>query len=352
MSIKNSYVWFNNHINVNSIKVEKLEKTINDDGVANLTTLPFSDIVSNGSVVKQGVTNESVRDKIGVNTILFTTFTISNDKSVDAYYFNPQQNVSDAAISIYRKTPNQTYYDFVCELNDGQNQVYDYNIRSNSHYHYLVAALIKRNDDSSQKYKYYIYDNKENNKETYIKPKFNSWSICNVEDTEEEGVYRVTGDIWNIGLNVQEENVSLNYGVSSQDTLGRYSKFTQSAKNYSSANFSGLLGNFESYKRYGTISENGIIDNTKPITVYEYTEKMTHHKNPYAAETEKLDAWVDFCTDGELKLLKDTKGNAWLVQIVESPSYTIENLSNLKQTMISFSWKEAEDIKSFSIIGF
>jgi hypothetical protein len=40
---------------------------------------------------------------------------------------------------------------------------------------------------------------------------------------------------------------------------------------------------------------------------------MTHKKNPYALETEKLDAWLDFCTDGELKLLRDMKGNAWLV---------------------------------------
>jgi hypothetical protein len=344
-------VWFNNHINVNSIKVDKLEKTINDDGTANLTILPFSDIVTNGTVTTQGVTNESKRDKIGVNTILFTTFTVSNDKSVDAYYFNPQQNVSDAAISIYRKTPAQTYYDFVCELTHGENQVYDYNIRSNSYYHYLVAALIKRNDDSSQKYKYYIYDNKENNSETYIKPKFNTWSICNVEDTEDENVYRVTGDVWNLGLNIQEENISINYGISSQDTLGRYSKFTQGAKNYSSATFSGLLGNFESYKRYDYIPDNGVLDGNKPVTVYEYTEKMTHNKNPYAAETEKLDAWIDFCTDGELKLLRDVKGNAWLIQISEAPSYSIENLSNLKQTMITFSWKEAEDVNAFSVIG-
>ena len=51
------------------------------------------------------------------------------------------------------------------------------------------------------------------------------------------------------------------------------------------------------------------------------------------------------------EILRDIKGNAWLVQIIESPSYTIENASNLKQTTISFSWKEAEDINSYSIIG-
>ena len=78
---------------------------------------------------------------------------------------------------------------------------------------------------------------------------------------------------------------------------------------------------------------------------------MTQDRNAYALETEKLDAWLKFCSDGELKLLRDMKGNAWLVQIAESYSYKIDNASNLKQTTISFTWKEAEDINSYSIIG-
>lgn len=352
MAIENSYIWFNSHINVNTIKVEKLEKNINEEtGIANITIQPFSDVSQNGEIKQYGVTNETKRDNISTNTILFTTFSISNEKSVEAYYFPPDKQLSNAIISIYRKTPTQTYYDFVCELDDGEFEIYDYNIRSNAYYHYLVAALVERSGPVAQKYKYYIYDNKENNKELYTRPKFDSWSICNVEDTEDDNVYRVTGDIWNLGLNIEEENISLNYGVTSWDTLGRYSKFSQGAKNYSSATFTGLLGNFETYKKYENIPQYGTTVGIKPVNVCEYTEKMTHAKNAYALETEKLEAWVDFCTDGELKLLRDIKGNAWLVQIVEAPSYRIENASNLKQTAITFSWKEAENVNSCSIIG-
>jgi len=32
----------------------------------------------------------------------------------------------------------------VCELDYGQPEIYDYNIRSNAYYHYLVAALVER----------------------------------------------------------------------------------------------------------------------------------------------------------------------------------------------------------------
>jgi hypothetical protein len=159
-------------------------------------------------------------------------------------------------------------------LTDGAYEVYDYNIKSNAYYHYLVAALIERTG-SSQKYKYYIYDNKENNKELYIRPKLDCWTICNVESTDDEKIYQVTGDIWNLGLNIEEENINVNYGITSWDTLGKYSKFSQGAKNYSSATFTGLLGNFETYKKYTNIPEYGVIDTTKIATVCEYTEKMT-----------------------------------------------------------------------------
>ena len=353
MSVKNSYILFNNYINVNTIKVEKLEKTLNNEtGRADIVIEPFQDKIVNGAIIQQGVIHEGKREKIGSNTILFTTFNNANEKSVEAYYFPPTIQFNNAIISVYRKTPTQSYYDFVCELNGDTPEVYDYNIKSNAYYHYLVAALVERVGSVAQKYKYYIYDNKENNKEVYIHPKFDSWSICNVENTEDDNVLYVVGDMWNLGLNIEEENISLNHGITSWDTLGKYNKFSHGAQIYSSATFTGLLGNFETYKKYLNIPQHGTTSNLTPVTVCEYTEKKTHQKNAYALETEKLDAWIDFCTDGNLKLLRDIKGNSWLVQIVDSPTYKIENASNLKQTTISFSWKEAEDIKSFSIIDF
>lgn len=342
MSIQNSYVQFSDYINVNSIKIEKIEKEVNSDtGAITLKPKTFAE-----------VTDEGVRDRTSINTVLFTTFNIASERSVEAFYFPPKQQLSNAIISVYKKTPIQTYYDFVCELDNGASQVYDYNIKSNTYYHYLVAALVSRGDNTTaQSYIYYIYDNKDKkNNELYFKPRFDSWCICNVEETTQENVYMVVGDTWNLGFNLGEEDITQNYGVTSWDTLGRYSKFSQGTKNYASASFSGLLGNFKTYKKYN-LGEQGNTDGVKPVTVCEYTEKLTQNKNAYALETEKLDAWLEFCSDGSLKLLRDIKGNAWLIQIADSHSYNINNSSNLKQTSITFSWKEAEDINKCSIIG-
>jgi hypothetical protein len=44
MGFKNSFVWFNNHINVNSIKIDKLEKTANQEGDPIVVIPPFRDV--------------------------------------------------------------------------------------------------------------------------------------------------------------------------------------------------------------------------------------------------------------------------------------------------------------------
>ena len=48
--------------------------------------------------------------------------------------------------------------------------------------------------------------------------------------------------------------------------------------------------------------------------------------------------------------LKDIKGNAWIVQIIDSPRSSIELNSNIYQTTINFSWQEMENVSDYSII--
>ena len=83
--------------------------------------------------------------------------------------------------------------------------------------------------------------------------------------------------------------------------------------------------------------------------IYRYTEKE-NLQSLYARETEKLESWKEFCANGNLKLLKDIKGNAWIVQIIDSPRSSIELNSNIYQTTINFSWQEMENVSDYSII--
>ena len=328
----NCFVKFNENINVNLIKVSKN------------TTLSF---------------NEAIRDKEqkDTNMVLFSDFT----NSVDAYYLSPEDIVSGAVFSIYKKTPNQEYYDYVCQLSDGAYEFYDYNIRNDQYYHYLASVELETSQPDV--YDYQIYENSLNGIPEYFHVRFDEWTICNIEETEDEYVYKKTGDMWTLGLNFEDETITQGLNITQWNTLGKYNRVSIGQKKCESGTFSGLLGLMKEYTNY-YFTEHGTSTEYErsPQTVYQYTEKKeyydketktwkingTNHK--YSTEMDKLMAWKDFCSDGELKLLRDIKGNAWIVQIVDAPSYNIENKSNLKQTKITFAWQEVKDINSCSII--
>ena len=64
-----------------------------------------------------------------------------------------------------------------------------------------------------------------------------------------------------------------------------------------------------------------------------------------------MQAWREFCSDGSIKLLKDLKGNKWMIQMLANPSRSVQLDSNLIHTIISFEWQEIEDITTKSIIA-
>lgn len=356
----NSYVEFNSYLSVDIIKIQKNE----EDGK----------LTSYEEAVK-----DDIREKVNTNTVLFTTFgeitgTSTSEKSVQAYYFDPEGSLSNATISIFRKTPQQKYYDFICTLDNKGFNMADYNVLNDHYYHYMASAIvdtgIEPRPDSGDlpRIRYYVYENKDKyGNDIYIKTTFDTWSICDLEETDEEHIYQVTDHTWKLGLNIESENVTRNVGINSWDTLGKYPKQAYGQKNYDSSQFTGLLGSFEEYNVYDLshpydeefIENYGedksvYVDNPAEyypsVQKYQYTEQENFSKS-HGTDTEKLMSWNDFVSNGKLKLLRDLKGNAWIIQIVDSISYDINNQSNYKQTTISFSWKEVEDINMSSIIG-
>ena len=54
--------------------------------------------------------------------------------AIQAKYFSPELIDSGVVYNIYRKTPFQKYYDYICTLNNGANSLLDYNIVNNQYY--------------------------------------------------------------------------------------------------------------------------------------------------------------------------------------------------------------------------
>ena len=320
-----SYVKFYSNLNVNFLKLEQ------------------SSLSSN---LQEAYRKRKV---FNANSLLYNNFS----EMLDALYFVPHSSFSSNFCSVYRREYSQPYYNYICTL-DGEIAFKDYNIHNNDNYEYLAVVGIKQPDGS---YNYETYDNRDDYDEkvlTYVN--WDNWSICNIEETEDTPntkIYMKTGGTWLLGLNLEGENLMQNMSANSWDTLGRYPRIAIGQKNYESSTFTGFLGRMQEVPSLDLKNQykNGECKTTEEVNKkYRYTERL-NISNKYGREVEKYQAWKQFCNDGELKLLKDVKGNAWVVQIVDNPNNNIINNANNMPTTISFSWKEVLDTENISVIG-
>ena len=58
--------------------------------------------------------------------------------------------------------------------------------------------------------------------------------------------------------------------------------------------------------------------------------------------------WREFVRSANPKLLRDTKGQGWIVQIIDGSTTTGESYTN-KPDVINFSWRQIGDVETVSI---
>lgn len=358
-----NYLFFNSNINVDVLRLDR-DTSISLDGV----NKDGKDIYA--------LTQEK---SITADTILFNTFVSNGEYQIDAQYFDPESEESGATFYIYRKTPYQKYYDYICSLENGATTLRDYNVANNEYYHYLAATEVK----TSSGIKYKIYQNEEETPDNpkyvqdseglyYLPVKWDNWQICDIEETDEENTFIKTGNTWNLGLNMEDSSVTQNISVSMWETLGRFDKYSVGQRNYDSSAITCLLGDMQEILHVEG-SGNTI------ISKYEYTEdayavskcdyeselskaslqsqsrlKAVTRKNlidnKYQRQYTKTEAWKEFCSNGKLKLLKDIKGNKWICQIQAAPTRTVNGASNYLLTTITFEWREALDASTSVVV--
>lgn len=300
---------------------------------------------------------KEIEDKLKINPylsplssdlILYNNFNLKDQGTgtqVLAYYFQsfPQ---TKRVFSVYRKEPDDKFYTYLCDMH-GNYSMIDYGVKANAFYHYLIAY---RQGVGSYK----IYEDNFTNEDgtyspAYASTKWDFWTICDIQETEEEGLYEKSGSIWKLAYNLDNGDLVQNLNTTSWDTLGQFPKFSYGKKNYISGSISCCLGDISEYIE-GELIPKKEQTFVKAKEVEGYTERI-NKKNKYSREVEKYESWKNFVRNGNLKLLKDYKGNAWIVQIVSSPTAGINMQSNLMQTVVSFEWQEAIDIDKIRIVS-
>ena len=333
----NSFIYFAPRLEIRDVGIDtditKSPDTIRKEVTAKLKANPYSSPLSS-------------------DLILYNKFNLKDQgtgTSILAYYFQSLLG-SNGALSVYKKAPEDSFYTYICDMY-GNYSMLDYNIKANAFYHYLVAY--RQSSGSYKMYEDTVVNEQGVSSPAYISTKWDFWTICDIEETDTEGLYVKTGNVWKLRYNMDNSDLTQNNSVSVWDSLGQFPKYSKGKKDYMSSTVTCLLGDIIQYKEMEKLNDNksdGIINSFTIKTSEGYTERL-NKDDIYSREVEKYDAWRVFINNGNLKLLKDYKGNSWVIQVTSAPTYNINMQSNLLQTKISFGWQEALDVNSVSIVS-
>ena len=298
----------------------------------------------NGNQIKKG-------DIISKNTIYAELCNFSDFQNFGC-------NIMDD-IYVYRRNTAKLL-SFVCKINltkdkiiTGKNNEHrygfiDYGVYNNEYYDYVV--VLKQEDLSGDSH---FANMKYTYTENRCKTCFNGWILVDIERNDSESNYYVSDFVWNFKYNLESQDLTQNTSVTQWDTLGEYANVYVGQKNYMSSGLTCLLGDVGNYftydgenikQKFGYFEQPYSYVNYEDIYNIYTTEVLTNSIDKYLE-------WKDFVNNGNPKLLKDYKGNIWIVQILENP--TAKNADNSKEQIytISFNWVEIMDWKKYPILG-
>lgn len=257
-------------------------------------------------------------------------------------------------------------------LNEPSNIIRDFNIGNNRYYKY-VFRLVENKADGGVEYQSGII--------VPIKTNWQGWSITELHETDDPKVFTASPkDVWKFKYNISNGAQTQNVAKTQQDTLSRYPIFSHGVKNAVSGSVTCLLGREMINADY--TNKEWVYEDTstsEPSFIWTeingpfknlggYRERLGRVQNFCGANpdylsasvlgfrnltsneaVDMLDKWRDVCYSGNPKLLKDQKGQTFIIQITDPSNTTNESWEKMPEE-ISFSWIEIADAKDCRII--
>lgn len=253
----------------------------------------------------------------------------------------------------------------------------DYTVLNNRTYEYAVR--LSETDETGTK---------EQLKGLYFSQKTNwlGWSITELHPTEDPKTFNASAkDVWRFKYNVSSGAQTQNTSKTQQETLAKFPRFSSGLKNAISGNVECLLGrdvlnadytnlHWEYEKNRDVAPGNGaemewVERRGDMINLGGYVESLDRRNNgcgsspsSYTSATElgfadltsnqqvdMMDKWREVCYSGNPKLLKDEKGQGFVVQIFDTSNTTNGTWERRPET-ISFQWVQIADVKDINVI--
>lgn len=258
-------------------------------------------------------------------------------------------------------------------LENASGTIRDFNIGNNRYYKY-VFRLVENKIGGNVEYQSGII--------VPIKTSWQGWSITELHETDDPKVFTAAPkDVWKFKYNISNGAQTQNVAKTQQETLSRYPIFSHGVKNAIGGSVTCLLGreminadytNKEwVYEQDPNTSEPNFIwrENNGPFeNLGGYRERLGRVQNfcstnpDYLSASvlgfrnltsneavDMLDKWRGICYSGNPKLLKDQKGQTFIIQITDPSNTTNESWEKMPEE-ISFSWIEIADAKDCRII--
>ena len=214
----------------------------------------------------------------------------------------------------------------------------DFNVTANRSYQYVLYPR------SGQVQQLYANVDEETNTSTPVKTHWDAWSIAELIPVETpvdapiiKKAYTVDiNNIWLFKYSLNTGDQSQNFQKQDVQTLGQYNRFGYGQQNYISGSVSCLLGS-----------------EIVPYSKEGYIERRRESISAPLSTNEKIEMlrqWRKIAFSPNPKLLKDIKGQSWIVQIV-SNSNSPQNFYRNQPDTISFSWKEIGSLDKVTITG-
>ena len=320
---------------------------------ANASSIKYSLLIVEDEFGK--IYTTGVKISLSASSSTSASFTLENIR----YNYNLQSvdinlTVGSSAYTLYRKELNSLKgMELVDHLGTGTSNrswnIRDYNITNN------------------RKYSYYINEDNTNRKLTLlgtsnITTSGKCWSITELypmdlpEDMENSLTIKKKyivdeNNVWLFKYNGEFGSQTQNIAKAEQGTLGKYPRMGHGMRNNQTGSVSCLLG---SEIIPGQQEENATIVKgyQERLRSARYNNAITPTRSLTSSNCaiDMLNAWRAFVQSKNPKLLKDVKGQSWIVQITSNQNTPMAHVQGQPDS-ISFSWVQIGDAKDIIISG-
>ncbi len=238
------------------------------------------------------------------NTLLLATF----DRDINAGNI---VSLTDNVIywQIYKRKPDDASLSFVAKIPASQYKVVDFNVLNGDEYQYTIFAETEN------------YISAPLEQIGFVKAAWWNWSLVGLKESDTSGLYYADSEnIWLFDTMLTSNGFDQNIDKYIMENFTQFPKISSGKKNYLSSSLTAFLSNIDL------------------------------QGGRYSDTVEQYNRFVDFIAQPTPKLLRDRKGNGWVVSTTgNSMQYIDESTEQI--TKVSFNFVQLNDINSVNVIG-